>query len=427
MLVAAMLISASISRTLGPSLQGTYNVFVLIVNTTSTIFSLSASVASIVLGARNPENLPKLLGNALLMAVALGLLSLMAVVLIFQIPAAQVYLQDNGITGPMVAGILLMLPVTTLTAFLREIIRGAGQITRYNILMLMPYLLNLVLLLAAFTLQPGMVTGAVTAWVAAQVITMLVITYLAWRAAGSQVGVDLKLMRFSLGYGARSHLGLVAQLLNYRLDVFLIGVFLPTDYIGYYTIATLYAERIWEFPTAIRTALLYHASANSTDAPQITAQTTRVAMVFVTLTTVGLAVVAYPFIILVHGAAYQPAVLPLIILMPGVWMLSLGKLLGVYLASINRPEIGTYAGIISLVFTLVLDLWLIPQLGIPGAALASSVSYTVSTLVIAGYFLRVTGLSWRDVSVIRRSDVYLLRRAVNRMVRPGARASESKI
>ncbi len=428
MLGAAMFISASISRTLGASLQGTYNVFVLIVNTASTIFSFSASVASIVLGARDPESLPKLLGNALLMAAGLGTLAFVTVLLLFQVPSIQGYLQENGVDGLLVAGILLMLPVTMLTTFLREIIRGAGQITRYNVLMVMPYLLNLILLMAAFILQPGMVAGAVAAWVAAQAITMLVIAYLAWQAAGFRIGLDLKLMRFSLGYGARNHLGLVAQLLNYRLDVFLIGVFLPTEYIGYYTISTLYAERIWEFPTAIRTALLYHASAaKSTDAPQITAQTTRVAMVFVTLTTAGLAVVAYPFIILVHGPTFQPAVLPLIILMPGVWMLSLGKLLGVYLASINRPEIGSYAGLISLVFTLVLDLWLIPQLGITGAALASSVSYTVSTLVITGYFLRVTGLTWLDVSVIRRSDLYLLRRAVIRMVRPGARASESEI
>lgn len=424
---AAMLTSAMISRTLGASLQGTYNVFVLIVNTSMTIFSFSASVGTIILGAQDPKRLPQLLGNALIMASALGGLALLSVFLLLQVPTSQEYLQENGIDDLMIAGILLMLPVTMYTVFLREIIRGAGWITQYNVVMVLPYLSNLVFLVAALILQPGMVAGAVAAWVTAQVITMLVIAYMAWRAAGFRIGVDLKLMRFSLGYGARSHLGLVSQLLNYRLYVFLIGVFLPTDYIGYYTISTLYAERIWEFPTAIRTALLYHASANSKDAPQITAQTTRVAMVFVTLTTAGLAVVAYPFIILVHGPAFQPAVLPLIILMPGVWMLSLGKLLGVYLASINRPEIGTYAGIISLVVTLFLDLWLIPQLGIPGAALASSVSYTVSTLVITGYFLRVTGLKWMDVSVIRRSDLYLLRRALNRMMRPGVRSSESKI
>ncbi len=421
---AAVLTSVLISRTLGASLQGTYNVFVLIANTATVIFSLSASVASIILGAREPEHLPQLLGNALLMALAASAISVVTLLLLLQIPAVQIYLLDNGVEELLMVGILLMVPIIMLSSFLREIIRAAGQITLYNIIMALPYLLNFVFLLAAIFLQPGMLNAVVVGWMATQIITTLLTITLAWRSAGFRLGVDIKLLRFSLGYGARSHLGIVTHLLNYRLDVFLIGVFLPTDFIGYYTIATLYAERIWEFPSAIRTALLYHASANITDAPQITAQTTRISMLFVTLATVGLVLISYPFITLVHGEAFQPAVLPLIILMPGVWMLSLGKLLGVYIASVNRPEIGTYAGVISLFFTLILDLWLIPLIGIPGAALASSVAYSISTLIIASYFLRMTHLSWIDVSLIRRSDIDLLRRALIRIVRPPVHPSK---
>jgi len=50
-----------------------------------------------------------------------------------------------------------------------------------------------------------------------------------------------------------------------------------------------------------------------------------------------------------------------------------------------------YAGLVTLPLTLVLYVGLIPPLGASGAALASSLSYLLSFLLISWYYRRITG------------------------------------
>jgi Na+-driven multidrug efflux pump len=47
---------------------------------------------------------------------------------------------------------------------------------------------------------------------------------------------------------------------------------------------------------------------------------------------------------------------------------------------------------------------LVPRMGISGAAIASSISYSLLSLMLTWYYLRETGLSWR-ILVPRMSDV----------------------
>ena len=106
--------------------------------------------------------------------------------------------------------------------------------------------------------------------------------------------------------------------------------------------------------------------------------------------------------------------------MPGVWALSLGKLLAIHLAGAGRPKVGTVAAVASLIATLALDLLLIPLWGIQGAAIASSVAYTLSTVII------VPRLHRGDRPIVQRSSSHAhgrLAHAAHARARP-ARQSE---
>jgi O-antigen/teichoic acid export membrane protein len=58
--------------------------------------------------------------------------------------------------------------------------------------------------------------------------------------------------------------------------------------------------------------------------------------------------------------------------------------------------------------TIILDLMLIPKLGIMGASIASSCAYLVSLSVIIIKFLQVTKLSLKEITILRREDLALL-------------------
>jgi len=88
--------------------------------------------------------------------------------------------------------------------------------------------------------------------------------------------------------------------------------------------------------------------------------------------------------------------------------LSIGKVLVAELLARERPRYTVLASGAAVVANIVGNLLLVPRIGISGAAIASSVSYSILSAILIVCYLRVTGLSWRAL-VPRTRDlaVYL--------------------
>ena len=413
----AFLTNIIVARQLGPTRQGTYQVVILILNTTNMFFLFGLGSANIFLGARQPAQLPFMVGNSLMAAFVLGVLALaLTEGFLFWAPV-QGYMTENGVPMALMRSVLWTLPVLLLWSFLREIIHATGRITLYNLLSLLQALIQLSLVIALFTIRQDKLQSAVYAWITSYVALTVPTVYLALKAVDFQIGLNWPVFKQSLSFGLRNHVAVVTQFLNYRLDIFLIGIFLAPAFIGFYGIATLYAERVGEIPSSIRTALMYHAANDEASAATITARVTRVISSLVGLFSVFMIFVSYPFIYFVYGEAYLPVVPALILLLPGVWALSIGKLLAVYLASENRPEIGAYTSLAVLIVTVVLDIVLIPTMGIAGAAIASSISYGVFSIIIAYVFMQMSHLPLKEILIIQRQDLMYLARMLTIMKR----------
>jgi O-antigen/teichoic acid export membrane protein len=410
----ALVISAVTARQLGPTLQGAYQIIILILNTTVMFFLLGLASANIFVGARQPELLPTMAGNSLAAAVALGVTAVILLEGLLLLPSTRQYLAENSVPLGLLRTAVWILPALLLSNFMVEIIRATGQIRLYNALALFQMGLYLSLLLLLLSVSADKLHSVVTAWALSYASLAVLTTGLALKAVGFQVQLSWPVFRRSLVFGLKNHAAQIAQFLNYRLDLFLVGLFLPPASVAFYGIATMYAERIWEIPGSIRASLMYHAAADQASAAMMTARSARVVLFVVGVFCLLLMVIAYPFILIVYGEAYLPVVPALILLMPGVWIFSMGKLLAVYIASENRPEIGTYIALVALVVTVIFDLVLIPTLGITGAAIASSLSYSVSSLLLLVMFLRMSKLTWRQTMIIQRADWVYIRRMFSR-------------
>ncbi len=406
-----MITSIIISRLLGPSQKGSYSLLLLILNTISLLLIFGLGSANVYFGARSPAVLPALAGNSLLAATVFGSAGILLTALIVQIPAMDTYLRDNGIAPIWLLGFSLTLPFLLLANYFQEIVRAGGHIVAYN---------GIALITAAAALTGATIfvwhlgwglTGALATWLFAR-LAMLVaaVTLTLWSIQG-RLRLDRTVFNASLRYGMQLHPGNIAQFLNYRLDVLLIGFFLAPLQVGLYVTATNLTEIIWEIPHSIRTVLLHRVSAQTDEHAhdELTAQVTRVTFALVGVICVLVSLLSYPMIRILYGQAYLPAAPALILLMPGVWALSLGKLLAIHLAGAGRPKVGTVAAVASLAATLALDLLLIPIMGILGAAIASSLAYMVSTVIIVRAYTLATGQSLADVAVMRPADWRTLR------------------
>jgi O-antigen/teichoic acid export membrane protein len=191
--------------------------------------------------------------------------------------------------------------------------------------------------------------------------------------------------------------------LNYRVDEVIVAMLLPTEQLGFYVIAVGLAERLWILPGAVASALLPHLTNRRERDPQISVVIARHVMIWIGLTCIGIFVVAGVGIRLLYSSAYEGSIAPLRWLLPGIFTLSLGKVLVTELLAQEKPRYTVWASGIAAVVNIAANLLLVPRMGISGAALASSISYTVLSVILMWLFVRETGVPWKAF-LIRQSD-----------------------
>lgn len=399
-----------LARVLGPAMIGSYRIFVLIYSVVTLFVLFGLGSANVYHGAKNHDVLPALAGNSIIAGLLLGSIGASAILSLSIWPEFQRYLVDNGLSLNDLRLFVWILPVSLSTAYLQEIIRASGDITQYNFVSLLKSSILLVSVLVGVWLLDYGLAGAIGAWLLAELLCGVWTLLRVLSITGYRLSINWGLFRRCLKFGIHLYPGNIMQFLNYRLDVFLVGFYLPSAFVGYYTTAGGLSEKLWEFPNAISTSLLHRVS-GATQSAEIhltTARITRLLSLMMGIACILLALLSRQIVTVLYGADYLPAVPAVIALMPGIWALSIGKIMAIHMSGSGRPEVGTWGAMLSLFFTVVLDLLLIPKFGILGAAITSSVAYTISTLFILTVFVRFTRISFLSLLLPRVSDLVLV-------------------
>ena len=196
------------------------------------------------------------------------------------------------------------------------------------------------------------------------------------------------LARAIAAYGLRAQTGGVITLLNLRLDFILLTLLTGPAVLGVYAVASKFAELV-KIPGMSMTYVLYprFAKAGSSKATAW-ARSLLVKAGLITAALVAPLWLLAGFVIpAVYGAPFEAAVLPAQIILLGFVLSGVGAVITACLYGIGRPGLNSLAMGAGLVVTVVLDLLLIPRFHETGAAVASAVAYTVSTLVLLRFLL----------------------------------------
>lgn len=185
-------------------------------------------------------------------------------------------------------------------------------------------------------------------------------------------------------YARQGYLANIVGFLGYRLDIFLVGAFLPAREVGFYVAAVAVAERLWLPSQAIASVLLPQLTASSPGTRQ--RETERAGRVTLTITLVAGCVVwigASPIIELLYSSSFLPAVGSLRWLLPGIVTMALARMFSARIAAEGAVKTNSRVSGAALVVNVALNLILIPLRGIEGAAIASTISYTVDLVLRA--------------------------------------------
>lgn len=166
----------------------------------------------------------------------------------------------------------------------------------------------------------------------------------------------------------------------YHIDVLMLQLISGSAQVAYYKAALVVAEFLWMVPIALQTALVHHMSElwskeDTELISQIMTRITRYTLLLLLLLAIGIATLAENFVNLYFGADFAPTVTPLLILLPGTLAYAVARpIISTGVGKGTLRVLVTATGAAALI-NVVLNAFLIPQAGMVGAAIATSIGY----------------------------------------------------
>jgi O-antigen/teichoic acid export membrane protein len=207
-------------------------------------------------------------------------------------------------------------------------------------------------------------------------------------------------------YGIKVYFANVIGFLNYRVELILLGYFLPMAVAGHYSIAVTLAEMLWLVSQSAGTLIFPMVSAEQDEERKKTF-TPLVMRTVLGITIIGAVILFFLadwFIPLVYSKLYNPSVPLFKILLPGIVFVSGSRVLANDIAGRGKPILNTYVGGVGFLIQLVLNLSLIPLYGAIGAAWSSTIAYLILMVIQMAVYMRVSGNDLQSVILPRKMD-----------------------
>ncbi|KXA89861.1 hypothetical protein AKJ57_04790 [candidate division MSBL1 archaeon SCGC-AAA259A05] len=346
---------------------------------------------------KNKSKVGSLIGSSL----TLGLISSVLVsicIYIFADPIAQGFFNEPDLVLPLKL-VSFSLPLVLLGGILVSILRGfenpKGKVLFKNLTTNITRLagFGVVILLALSFL------GVLSVYLISCLLGLLVVGLYTKSKIPSEIGVDIdfsvakKLIIFSIPLmGA----GILATIMNWT-DTLIIGFYEVSANVGLYRGAYPLARLI---PTLLTAAgFLYMPLISKLEAAETREKINRAYQVVTKWIFSG----AFPIFLLLFlfpetilkfffGAEYIPASLPLRILSLGFMVHAFLGLNGTSLVAIGKTKQNFYGRMVGAASNIVLNILLIPFIGITGAAIASTSSYITINVYLSLKLYQTTGI-----------------------------------
>lgn len=198
--------------------------------------------------------------------------------------------------------------------------------------------------------------------------------------------------------GLRSYLGVLLDLLLLRIDVYLIERLVPAATmahdLGLYQAGVRIAELILFVPSTLNAVLFAKAAARE-DVARVTLRGAKLSLWIGALAVAGMWLIGQPLLVLFFGARFAGSFLPCLWILSGCAATCFASpLAGTLSGQHGYPRAILLAQLAALVVNVVANWILLPRLGIVGAAMASTLSYVVSAVLIAAAFAHRYRISW---------------------------------
>lgn len=181
-------------------------------------------------------------------------------------------------------------------------------------------------------------------------------------------------------YGVFIQIANLTQFFSYRLTYYFVENYLGRAKLGVFEIVNKLADGVWLFSKSI-SMVQYSWIANAgekDDTVTLSLRLFRFSLVLSLLIVATMVLIPESVYLMFFGEQYAGLHRVLLLIAPGIVGMSASMILSHYFAGVGKYYINTINSVLGLISVTLTSWWLIPRYGLAGAALAASITYTVS-------------------------------------------------
>ncbi|MFA9457605.1 flippase [Halalkalibacter sp. AB-rgal2] len=410
-LLGSFIISVVLARFLGPEGKGIVTAIFVIPNLLVSIADLGIRQATAYYVGKKIYTPSNVYGSILVVWVITSCLSMVAALAYYLTGSIQQY-------GWILISIpLLSIPFMLLNKYMNGLLLGLQQINAINIKNILNFIINFIFLLILVVLLNYGIYGAATIHLIVALVTLMYSIFIIRKFVPKiqyQKGIAQSLISKGLVYAV----ALFILNLNYKIDILLLEKMTTPADVGIYSIGVSLSELIWQIPAAMG-MVLFSKSANSKkdlDAINRSTKLLRISWIPIILGSALFWFLSPYFIRFLYGVEFIESISVIRILLPGIVAMVLFKILNADLAGRGYPLFALRVYVIALVLNIVLNILLIPRYDINGAAIASTISYSVGALLFSLSYKNKSQIRFSEMFILNKSDINLIKSIMNRFI-----------
>lgn len=376
LLFISLISSIIIARKLGPNGQGQYATALALCTIAAQLGNIGLQSANTYFSSKDPKLLKSLLYNSIFTSILASLIFISLGIIIYNLfPSIWPINKDLTIISS------IWLPAGLTLLLIQGILVGLQQIFKYNVIEFSQKVFFFLIICIIFffdNITPKIFFSINTISV---YIAMILCLYFIKKNPSfiSEYKFNRKFYFETIKYSMGAYVASILSFLTLRFDLLMVKTMTTSSSTGNYSIAVSIADVLYMLPSVVGLMLFSKLSPDSISSHRVGILKKSILLLSVIMLVFCLIAgfTAHFFIDLFYGKEFNTAAQALIYLIPGIYFLSLSTQNQNFMASTKRLKMMTIGPFIAFIINIGLNFVLIPHYGINGAAISSSVSYTL--------------------------------------------------
>lgn len=404
--ICATIAGIIIARALGPSNKGIIAVALLYPSLFFTIFNLTVGLGIMHHLGKREYDAKTFAGSALIMLVVMSVLSL-SVFFVTVGLFREILYKGIEIKYLIIAGISV--PFYLMLYYFSSILQGSMDIKGYNVANQLSSFSNLFFVLVFIFLWEFTALEAVIAGISGIVLGGLFSLFKTIKRTGG-ISFSKELTCRIIRDGAKIHIGAIATFIFSQANIFILNYYATTSEVGFYSVAFSIANILFFFSISLEIGL-YPKVAHATieEAIKLVQVATRQIILITASAALIMAVFSKIIVLIYGGKAFLPSVSPLLFLIPGIVVFVIPKILATLWVRKGWFLPLTFIATGTAILSIILNLLLIPKFGANGAAIATTMTYGLVSLIGLFLFRKYVNKDLTLLLIPNRKDLIVYR------------------